>query len=163
MSQHDALIFTANATAGVLLAVFFGLVAGRLKPRLAQGGRDGIMALVGAYAALVLAGMPLHPLAALIVLAFGSAAWAAAPLEAPMPRARQLAALGGIAAAVLVSVYSAYDLWWTLPLLGLALGFLRALWQARPDVLRKKPDDRERAAHRIDVREPPTAQPPKSP
>ena len=162
MGAYDGLIFAVNATAGVLLAVFFGLAAGRLKPRLAHGGRDGLIALVGAYALLVLFGMPLHPLAALIVLAFGSAAWAAAPLHAPTPRARQLAAAMGLAAALLVSVYSAFDLWWTIPLLALALGFLRALWQARPDFLRK-PEDRERPPQRIDVGEPRATQPPKSP
>lgn len=147
MGPYDGLIFAVNGTAGVLLALFFGVVAARLRPALGTAAPAAIVGLVAAYAAIVVANMPLHPYAALLPLAFGCAAWAAAPLAPHSATAPATGAAVGAAVAAALSLVSAYDLWWATPLVALAAGTVRAFWQARPDILRRAPRAEEPAMH----------------
>lgn len=142
MGQYDGLIFAVNTVCGTLLSMLLGVAAARTKPDLARAAKPAMLAFLASALAMTLFALPLHPVAALVALGFVTAAWAAAPLEACDARLQRIGWAMGVGGAAVLGIFSGFDLWWTIPLLGLLVGFLRALWQARPDFLRK-PEDRE--------------------
>lgn len=131
MASLETLIFALHLASGLAIAAFLGVAAARSRPQLAPAAGHGLAGLGAGYLLAILAGAPLHPVASLLPAALLGAAWTASPASEGVDRALRLRALGaGAALALVIAAFSWLDLWWTLPLLGLAFGVLLGLLAA---------------------------------
>jgi len=100
----------------------------RERPAWASGAGWALVGFGAVALVAMLLGARVAPAALVAILAFGSAAWAWAPLRsaALVPSLTTGAAVG-----LATLVFSAWDAWWALPVAGILAGILLAARGAR--------------------------------